>query len=59
MIMFRLTNGAIGNIVLGRRNSYGYDQRIEIFGSKTLARVNHNNSDNMIESWDKYGLHKD
>jgi hypothetical protein len=35
----------MGNVVLGRRNTYGYDQRVEIFGEKGLLRIENNKRD--------------
>jgi len=36
----------MGNIVLGRRNTYGYDQRVELFAEKGLLKIKHNKKDN-------------
>ncbi|MGQ9490520.1 MAG: inositol 2-dehydrogenase [Anaerolineae bacterium] len=41
VIMLRFTNGVIGTIDNCRRAAYGYDQRVEVFGSKgAIATAN-------------------
>lgn len=43
-------NGAIGTIDNSRQAVYGYDQRVEVFGSKGMARVDNNYPDTHIYS---------
>lgn len=38
-VMLKFENGAIGTIENSRHASYGYDQRIEVFGSKGAIKV--------------------
>ena len=40
--MLRFANGVIGTIDNCRRASYGYDQRVEVFGSKGAIRAENN-----------------
>ena len=42
VISFKLENGALGQIENSRKAIYGYDQRVEIFGSKGSA-ISENN----------------
>ena len=37
IVTLKLSNGALGAIDASRRAVYGYDQRVEIFGSKGMA----------------------
>jgi myo-inositol 2-dehydrogenase/D-chiro-inositol 1-dehydrogenase len=46
MITLKFENGAIGVIDNSRKAVYGYDQRVEIFGSKGMIRVDNNAPDN-------------
>ena len=43
-------NGAIGTIDNSRQAVYGYDQRVEVFGSKGMARVDNNYPDSHVFS---------
>lgn len=45
MVTLKTASGKIAQISNSRRASYGYDQRIEVHGSKALARA-----DNMLEN---------
>jgi len=40
--MLRFANGVIGTVDNCRRASYGYDQRVEVFGSKGAIRAENN-----------------
>ncbi|MBM3190252.1 MAG: inositol 2-dehydrogenase [Chloroflexi bacterium] len=42
VIVLRFANGAIGTIDNSRRAVYGYDQRLEVFGSKGAIRTENN-----------------
>jgi len=43
-------NGAIGTIDNSRQAVYGYDQRVEVFGSKGMARADNNYPDSHVLS---------
>lgn len=57
IITLKFKNGCLGVIDNSREAAYGYDQRLEIFGSKGMSRINNNYSDNQI-LYDKHGVHK-
>ena len=42
LVMLRFTNGAVGTIDNCRQAVYGYDQRIEVFGTKGMAYSDNN-----------------
>ncbi|MCB0283841.1 MAG: inositol 2-dehydrogenase, partial [Calditrichaeota bacterium] len=46
VITLRFENGAIGVIDNSRKAVYGYDQRLEIFGSAGMVKVDNNTPDN-------------
>ena len=46
--ILKFKNGAIGTIDNSRKAVYGYDQRVEVFGSKGMATVKNNTPDNHI-----------
>ena len=46
LITLRFENGAMGVIDNSRKAVYGYDQRVEIFGSKGMIKVDNNYPDN-------------
>ena len=48
MITLRFTNGVIGTIDNSRQAVYGYDQRVEVFGSKGAAIVGNVNNDQVV-----------
>jgi len=50
VIMLRFTNGAIGTIDNSRKAIYGYDQRVEVFGSDGMVQAHNNTPDNDIYS---------
>jgi len=47
IITLHFKHGAIGAIDNSRRAAYGYDQRVEVFGSKGSAMVRNNKPDNV------------
>jgi myo-inositol 2-dehydrogenase/D-chiro-inositol 1-dehydrogenase len=49
-------NGALGAIDNSRKAVYGYDQRVEAFGSEGMVMVKNNTPDNHIYL-DRYGMH--
>jgi len=49
-------NGAIGTIANSRQAVYGYDQRLEVFGSEGLINVTNNTPDNHTH-YNKLGSH--
>lgn len=56
VIVLTFENGAIGVIDNSRKAVYGYDQRLEIFGSKGMAKAENNTSDNLVH-FDSDGGH--
>jgi myo-inositol 2-dehydrogenase/D-chiro-inositol 1-dehydrogenase len=56
--VLRFANGAIGVIDNCRRASYGYDQRVEILGSKGAAQAENNYPNYTIIS-DGQSVHRD
>jgi myo-inositol 2-dehydrogenase/D-chiro-inositol 1-dehydrogenase len=50
IITLRFENGAIGTIDNSRKAVYGYDQRVEVFGSGGMVAVNNNTPDTHIYS---------
>ena len=46
IITLKFENGAIGVIDNSRKAVYGYDQRVEVFGSKGMVNVDNNRPDN-------------
>lgn len=52
----RFENGAIGVIDNSRKAIYGYDQRVEVFGSKGVAYAD-NNTPNRVTLGDEAGIH--
>ncbi len=48
--MLKFENGAIGTIDNSRKAIYGYDQRLEIFGSKGAVNVGNNKAENFVYS---------
>jgi len=48
VIMLRFANGAIGTIDNSRKAVYGYDQRVEVFGSEGMVQAQNNTSDNDV-----------
>lgn len=56
VIVLTFENGAIGVIDNSRKAVYGYDQRLEVFGSKGMAKAENNTPDNVIQ-FDNIGGH--
>ena len=48
-------SGKLCQISNSRRATYGYDQRIEVFGSKGMLRAE-NKPENFLETWDESGI---
>ncbi|HXD12160.1 MAG TPA: inositol 2-dehydrogenase [Anaerolineales bacterium] len=46
VILLRFANGAIGTIDNSRKAVYGYDQRVEVFGSEGMVQAQNNTPDN-------------
>jgi myo-inositol 2-dehydrogenase/D-chiro-inositol 1-dehydrogenase len=55
-ITLRFASGAIGTIDNSRRAVYGYDQRVEVFGSGGMVAVANNTPDTHVYS-DAHGVH--
>ncbi len=54
--LLRFANGAIGTIDNSRKAVYGYDQRVEVFGSGGAVGVSNNTPDSAVVS-DANGVH--
>ncbi|MGA9347765.1 MAG: inositol 2-dehydrogenase [Anaerolineae bacterium] len=50
VITLRFADGVIGTIDNSRRAVYGYDQRVEVFGSKGMVAVSNNTPDTAVHS---------
>jgi myo-inositol 2-dehydrogenase/D-chiro-inositol 1-dehydrogenase len=50
IITLRFANGALGAIDNSRRAVYGYDQRVEVFGSDGMVAVSNNTPDSAVVS---------
>ncbi|NIO71448.1 MAG: inositol 2-dehydrogenase [Anaerolineae bacterium] len=50
VITLRFANGTIGTIDNSRRAVYGYDQRVEVFGSEGMVAVSNNTPDTAVYS---------
>ncbi len=55
LITLRFENGAMGVIDNSRKAVYGYDQRVEIFGSQGMVKVDNNAPDNH-DYYSKHGV---
>jgi len=58
IVVLRFSGGALCCIDNSRRAFYGYDQRIEVFGSAGCLLVP-NRTPTRVEAWDKLGQHRD
>ncbi len=58
LISFTYENGALGSIDNSRKAVFGYDQRIEVFGSKGMAEAQNDYPNNTIVS-DADSIHRD
>ena len=56
IITLRFTNGAIGTIDNSRKAVYGYDQRVEVFGSNGMVQA-HNNTPDQDIYFNAEGVH--
>jgi myo-inositol 2-dehydrogenase/D-chiro-inositol 1-dehydrogenase len=56
VITLRFANGAIGTIDNSRKAVYGYDQRVEVFGSAGMVQA-HNNTPDQDVYFDAEGVH--
>ena len=56
VITLRFANGVIGTIDNSRKAIYGYDQRVEVFGSEGMVAVSNNTPDTAVHS-DTEGVH--
>lgn len=56
-IHLRFANGSLGVIDNSRQAIYGYDQRIEVFGSKGMLLA-HNQNQHRVETWNTTGRSK-
>ncbi len=46
IVSLKFANGVLGTIDNSRKAVYGYDQRVEVFGSKGMAQTSNNTSNN-------------
>jgi myo-inositol 2-dehydrogenase/D-chiro-inositol 1-dehydrogenase len=58
IILLRFANGTLCSIDNSRKAAYGYDQRLEVFGSSGCIVAN-NNTPTRIDVWDQMGQHQD
>jgi myo-inositol 2-dehydrogenase/D-chiro-inositol 1-dehydrogenase len=56
VVTLRFANGALGVIDNSRQAVYGYDQRLEVFGSAGAARAENQATDTVLQS-DNAGVH--
>jgi myo-inositol 2-dehydrogenase/D-chiro-inositol 1-dehydrogenase len=56
MVTLTFANGALGAIDNSRKAVYGYDQRVEVFGSEGMIAVKNNTHDNHVRL-DRDGTH--
>ncbi len=56
IVTLRFANGVLGTIDNSRQAVYGYDQRVEVFGSAGMALVTNKTPDNVFVS-DAQGIH--
>ncbi|MBN1138504.1 MAG: inositol 2-dehydrogenase [Anaerolineae bacterium] len=56
LITLRFTSGVLGSIDNSRKAVYGYDQRVEVFGSEGMVAVSNNLPDTAVVS-DAKGVH--
>ena len=56
VIILKFANGAIGTIDNSRQAVYGYDQRVEVFGSEGMVAVANNKPDTHVHA-DAGGIH--
>ncbi len=56
VITLRFANGALGVIDNSRRAVYGYDQRVEVFGSEGMVAADHRTPDSHLLA-DVHGIH--
>ncbi|HZM16566.1 MAG TPA: inositol 2-dehydrogenase [Candidatus Krumholzibacteria bacterium] len=58
VILLRFAHGALCTIDNSRRAVYGYDQRLEVFGSRACLTVP-NRTPTRVEEWDAHGQHRE
>jgi myo-inositol 2-dehydrogenase / D-chiro-inositol 1-dehydrogenase len=56
LVTLKFANGALGAIDNSRKAAYGYDQRLEVFGSAGMVAVSNNATDTHVLS-DAQGVH--
>lgn len=56
MVLLKFKNGAVGSINNSRQAVYGYDQRVEVFGSSGTT-IAHNEKETQVEVIDSDGAH--
>lgn len=58
MVLLKFKNGAVGSINNSRQAVYGFDQRVEVFGSEG-SLIGNNKTETQVEFKDKKGGHTD
>lgn len=58
LVVLRFSKGAIGSIDNSRQAVYGYDQRVEVFGSRGAIQTD-NNYPNTAVRWDAQSIRRD
>jgi myo-inositol 2-dehydrogenase/D-chiro-inositol 1-dehydrogenase len=58
VVLLRYANGSLCSIDNSRKAVYGYDQRIEVFGSGGCVLAQ-NSTPTRVESWDEVGQHRE
>ncbi len=56
IVTLKFKGGTLGTIDNSRKSPYGYDQRIEVFGSKRCV-IGHNKAPDQVEIADDMGMH--
>ena len=54
IIQLKFENGTIGAIDNSRKSVYGYDQRVEVFGSRGMSATTNHHRDSLV-NYDKHG----
>jgi len=57
VMMFKFKNGCMATIDLSRKCSYGYDQRVEVYGDKGMVQVNNKPTTSVVLSTQQGELH--
>jgi len=58
LMTFRFASGCMATIDLSRKSTYGYDQRVEVFGDNGMVQVENKPTTSCVVS-DRNGVHND